>query len=106
MGKTVIKDFLVIMVVIQEVGHQGFSGDAPSAFRFAHAARQIEPGKTGPKTELRVDAHPQLRGDVARHAGLSTHQAKQAIRVANVPAEDFESQVTSTARRARAGDHP
>ena len=35
------------------------------------------------------------RENAASQAGLSQHQAKQAIRVANVPAEEFERQVES-----------
>lgn len=35
------------------------------------------------------------RNSAARDAGMSPHQAKQAIRVANVPAADFERQVES-----------
>ena len=37
------------------------------------------------------------RADAANHAGLSEHQAKQAVRVANVPPEEFERQVESPA---------
>lgn len=35
------------------------------------------------------------RSQVAADAGMSPHQAKQAVRVANVPAADFERQVES-----------
>lgn len=40
--------------------------------------------------------HPlHSRTDAARDAGMSPHQAKQAVRVANVPDDDFERQVES-----------
>lgn len=37
------------------------------------------------------------RSEVADAAGLSEHQRKTALRVASVPAEDFEAQVESDA---------
>lgn len=41
-------------------------------------------------------AHTQFtREDVAREAAMSKHQQVQAVRVASVPAEDFERQVES-----------
>ena len=60
---------------------------------------QIEPatGKNNQHTQVKgADAQPfHSRENAATSAGLSTHQAKQAIRVANVPAADFERQVES-----------
>jgi hypothetical protein len=53
--------------------------------------KQIEPGKTGPKPEMSAAGDTQFsRKDVAEQAGLSRRQAVTAIRVANVPAEEFE----------------
>lgn len=65
--------------------------------RCGELLKQIEPSKGGrPPAETRVDAHPSFsRQDAATSAGMSPHQAKQAIRVANVPAADFERQVES-----------
>lgn len=39
--------------------------------------------------------HGKSQADVAREAGLSEHQELQAVRVANVPEADFESQIES-----------
>lgn len=62
--------------------------------RAGELLKQIEPGKTGPKPELSVDAHTQLnRQDAAEDAGMSKHQMVQAIRVANVPEPDFTAMV-------------
>jgi len=38
-------------------------------------------------------AHPITQRQAAEQAGMSEHQEKQAVRVANVPAEDFEAAV-------------
>lgn len=49
--------------------------------------KQIEPGKTGPKTELQDATVLQLtRTQAAREAGLSERQKVTALRAANVPA--------------------
>ena len=40
-------------------------------------------------------APKQTRGQAAEEAGLSERQAKQSIRVANVPEDDFEEQLES-----------
>lgn len=64
--------------------------------RAGELLKQIEPGKTGPKTELSTATDTQLsRKDAAEQAGMSKRQAVTAIRVANVPAADFEAQVES-----------
>lgn len=56
----------------------------------------IEPGKTGPKSELGVGTDTQLsRKSVASEAGMSKRQQVQAIRVANVPEDTFEEQLES-----------
>jgi hypothetical protein len=52
----------------------------------------------GTRTDLEpeADADPRLtRKDAAEEAGLSERQAKTAIRVASIPAEDFERQIES-----------
>jgi hypothetical protein len=62
--------------------------------RCGELAKRIAPAKGGrPKTQ--VGARPSLRASAANGAGLSPHQLKQAVRVANVPREEFERQVES-----------
>jgi hypothetical protein len=58
--------------------------------------KHIEPSKGGRPSETSVGAHTSFtRTDAAERAGISKHQQVQAIRVANVPAADFERQVES-----------
>jgi hypothetical protein len=59
--------------------------------RCGELLKQIEPAK-GARSDLGPVA---TRGSAYTSAGLSPRQAKQAIRVANVPAADFERQVES-----------
>lgn len=67
--------------------------------RAGELLKQIEPatGKNNQYAQVKgEDAHPfQSRQAVAESAGMSPHQAKQAVRVANVPQADFERQVES-----------
>lgn len=64
--------------------------------RMGELLKQIEPSKGGRPPETRVADHPSYsRQSVATSAGISPHQAKQAVRVANVPAAEFERQVES-----------
>lgn len=65
--------------------------------RAGELLKQIEPAK-GVRTDLehRGGTTPMLtRKQAAEEAGLSNDQMKQAIRVANVPSEEFERQVES-----------
>jgi hypothetical protein len=64
--------------------------------RAGELLKQIEPAH-GANQNIGVDDHPKVetRKEVAAQAGMSPHQAKQAIRVANVPAAEFEKQVES-----------
>ena len=64
--------------------------------RCGELLKQIEKGKGGQPSHksTRRDA-PLSRKDAAKEAGLSPDQAKQSIRVANVPEEDFEEQLES-----------
>lgn len=62
--------------------------------RMGELLKQIEP-EPGTRSDL---GQASTRGAVAAEVGLSPHQVKQAIRVANVPEEDFAEQVES--------DHP
>lgn len=65
--------------------------------RCGELVKQIKKAKPGPKWE--AGAHPQLsRTSAARDSGLSTHQAKQAVRVAAVPDGDFERQESARCR--------
>jgi hypothetical protein len=62
--------------------------------RCGELAKLIEPAR-GARTDLgRVPARGSRKA-AADGAGLSPHQLKQAIRVANVPREEFERQVES-----------
>lgn len=64
--------------------------------RCGELLKQIEPGKTGPKPELQDGAVLQLtRTQAAEQAGLSERQRKTALRVANVPEQDFNQSVES-----------
>jgi len=64
--------------------------------RAGELLKQIEPAAPGPKPELEAGTRPQLgRAEAARDAGMSPHQAKQAVRIAAVPEQDFERQVES-----------
>lgn len=53
--------------------------------RAGELLKQIEPGQGARDGKREVGTHPPLRGEVAAEAGMSPHQAKQAIRVANIP---------------------
>lgn len=59
--------------------------------RCGELLKAIEPGN-GKRTDLGRET---TRGSVARDAGLSDHQRKQALRVASVPTDDFEAQTAS-----------
>jgi hypothetical protein len=60
-------------------------------------AKRIEPAKGGDRGNAATGGRPPIgsRKSAGRDAGLSSHQLKQAIRVANVPKEEFERQVES-----------
>src|SRR5207253_10471608 len=63
--------------------------------RLGELVKRIEPAR-GANQNIRAGARPKVgRQAAANGAGLSPHQLKQAIRVANVPREDFERQVES-----------
>jgi hypothetical protein len=64
--------------------------------RAGELLKQIEP-QQGQRRDLQpsVGVHTKSREDAAREAGMSKHQQVQAVRVANVPADDFERQVES-----------
>ena len=65
--------------------------------RAGELLKQIEP-QQGARNDLATSGGrpPEVnRQQAAADAGMSPHQAKQAIRVANVPAADFEKQVES-----------
>lgn len=65
--------------------------------RAGELLKQIEP-QQGARNDLTTSDSrlPEVtRTEVAAKAGMSPHQAKQAIRVANIPAADFERQVES-----------
>lgn len=64
--------------------------------RAGELLRQIEPNPGGRPSETSAGDRPSFhRTDAARDAGMSVHQAKQAVRVANVPEAEFEAQVES-----------
>jgi hypothetical protein len=61
--------------------------------RCGELLKQIEPGVN--RFDRREGDLPANRTEAAEQAGLSEHQRKTALRVASVPAEDFERQVDS-----------
>ncbi|RWD23055.1 hypothetical protein [Mesorhizobium sp.] len=66
--------------------------------RAGELLKQIE-SQQGARNDLATSGSrpPEVtRTEAARDAGMSPHQTKQAIRVANVPAEEFEQQVESS----------
>jgi hypothetical protein len=63
--------------------------------RAGELLKQIEPATGSHWESKREGTRPLTRSDAATEAGLSSHQAKQALRVANVPADEFERQVES-----------
>jgi hypothetical protein len=69
---------------------------ARAILRCGQLLKEIEV-KHGANQNIGGDASPKVltRKDAAEEAGLSPDQAKDAIRVANVPAEEFERQVES-----------
>ena len=66
--------------------------------RCGELLKEIGPKKGGrPKTGADTDTHSSVRKKAADAAGLSPRQAVTAVRVANVPAQEFERQVESEA---------
>jgi hypothetical protein len=63
--------------------------------RMGELLKQIEPGQGARDGKREEGGHLPLRSEIARGAGMSEHQQKQAIRIANVPAEVFDRQVES-----------
>lgn len=64
--------------------------------RAGELLNQIEPGQGARESKRGEGDHTPLhRQDAAREAGLSKHQQVQAVRIANIPREDFERQVDS-----------
>jgi hypothetical protein len=63
--------------------------------RAGELLRQIEPAKNQHDASARVGSGPSSRSEAASEAGMSDRQQKTALRVASVPAEDFERQVES-----------
>lgn len=69
--------------------------------------KEIEPGHGARDGKWRGDDPPPLnRTTAAREAGLSDDQRKTALRVANVPAEEFEAAVESDAPPTITGAGP
>lgn len=65
--------------------------------RAGELLKQIEPSKGGRPTETTVGTHSSFtRTDAARDAGMSAHQQAQAVRVANIPEDEFTKQVESS----------
>lgn len=63
--------------------------------RAGELLKQIEPAKNQYDASARVGTGPSSRSDAGASAGMSDRQIKTAIRVANVPAAEFERQVES-----------
>jgi hypothetical protein len=65
---------------------------AHTAMAKAHAST----GRAGTmSTKSRAHSHPRSAAQAGKAAGLSKHQIKQAVRVANVPRDEFERLVES-----------
>lgn len=66
--------------------------------RCGELLREIKPSKGGRPPEKLGGTPPLVsRAQAAKDAGLSSDQRKQALRVANVPSEDFEAAIESNA---------
>lgn len=66
--------------------------------RCGELLKQVEPAKNQHDAEARASrGDPTSRKDVAAEAGMSRDQMHTALRVASVPAEDFELQIDSEA---------
>jgi len=63
--------------------------------RAGELLKQIKPAKNQHDASARGDGSPSSRKEAASDAGMSNDQMKTAIRVANIPADDFERQVES-----------
>lgn len=61
--------------------------------RAGELLQQIEPAKNQHDASARVGSGPSSRSEAGESAGMSERQIKTALRVANVPADDFERQV-------------
>lgn len=66
--------------------------------RAGELLKQLEPNPGGRPSETSAGDRPSShRSDAARDAGMSPHQAKQAVRVASIPEAEFEAQVEGDA---------
>lgn len=63
--------------------------------RAGELLQQIQPGQGARDGKREEGTRPPLRQEIARDAGMSPHQAKQAVRIANIPKADFDRQVDS-----------
>lgn len=63
--------------------------------RCGELLKQVEPAKTGPNNYGTAATRNSGRTQAATEAGLSERQRKTALRVANVPEEEFEQAVES-----------
>jgi hypothetical protein len=63
--------------------------------RCGELLKEIEPAKNQHDANARVGSVPSSRTQAATDAGMSERQRKTALRVANVPSEEFEQAVES-----------
>jgi hypothetical protein len=63
--------------------------------RCGELLKQIEPAKNQHDAANRADKGDLTRTEAAEQAGMSLHQQRTAVRVANVPADQFEQAVES-----------
>jgi hypothetical protein len=63
--------------------------------RCGELLKQIEPAKNQHDAACRADKGGLTRTEAAEHAGMSLHQQRTAVRVANVPDEQFERALES-----------
>lgn len=70
--------------------------------RAGELLKQIEP-RQGANQNIKAGDHPNVltRTDAAREAGMSPHQAKQAVRVSNVPEDEIEARALEYEAMAR-----
>ena len=61
--------------------------------RAGELLKQIEAGQGARDGKRGEGNHTPLRIDAAEAAGMSKHQAVQAVRVASVPREDFDGPI-------------
>lgn len=78
----------------EELLHKARRIQARALRRSGELLEQIAPAR-GPNQNIQAGSHPNVftRTDAAREAGFSEHQQKQAMRLANIPEDEFEAAI-------------